>query len=46
MACEVADPADQWQRQVRYIEAELDPLNRLPVNLDALGDTLHDLIQI
>jgi len=34
MAREVADPADQWQRQVRYIEAELDPLNSLPVDAD------------
>lgn len=34
MAREVADPADQWQRQVRYIEAELDLLNGLPVDAD------------
>lgn len=34
MAREVADPADQWQRQVRNIEAELDLLNGLPVDAD------------
>ncbi|AOG02720.1 hypothetical protein BSY18_3882 (plasmid) [Blastomonas sp. RAC04] len=34
MACEVADPADQWQRQVRYMEAEPDILNGLSVDAD------------
>lgn len=40
-----ADPDDSPQHQI-LIGYGAIPLHRLPVNLDALGDTLHDLIQI
>lgn len=40
-----ADPDDSPQNQI-LIGYGAIPLNRLPVNLDALGDTLHDLIQV
>ena len=40
-----ADPEASPQHQ-SLIGYGAIPLHRLPVNLDALGDTLHDLIQI
>lgn len=40
-----ADPDDSPQNQI-LIGYGAIPLHRLPVNLEALGDTLHDLIQV